>query len=206
MELKLHDFNTSSNVGVIELPDSVFGCELNESLIHQTVTWYLANARQGTHGQKTRSEVRGGGRKPRPQKGGGGSRAGTIRSPLWRKGGKVFAAVTQDYSQKLNKKMFKGAIRSILSELVREGRIKVYEEIQLDSHKTKDFVGKLNRNQVGDCVIFIDDANHNLELASSNLPNIKLLDLKSINPVDLLKYKNVLLTKSSAMQLGGQLQ
>src|SRR5471030_3335862 len=141
----------------LELSEAVFGCEFNEPLIHQVVTAYLAAGRAGTHAQKNRAAVRGGGIKPWRQKGSGRARAGTIRSPLWRKGGVTFAAKPRSYEQKVNKKMYRGALRSILSELVRAERLLIVESFTLETAKTKDFIAKLNTLNLNDRLLIITE-------------------------------------------------
>src|SRR5579872_2003335 len=156
----------------LELADAIFACEFNESLIHQVVTAYMAAGRAGTQKQKTRAEVRGGGAKPFAQKGGGRARAGTIRSPIWRTGGVVFAAQPRSYEQKVNKKMYRGAVRSILSELIRTERLMVVESLVLDTPKTKNFINVLDKLKIKQSVLVITDAvEENLYLASRNLPS-----------------------------------
>lgn len=143
MELQLQSLKAGESAGMIQVSDATFGRPFSESLVHQVVTAYLAGARAGTHAQKTRSQVRGGGAKPFKQKGSGRARAGTIRSPLWRKGGKIFAAVPGDYSQKVNKKMYRSAISAILSELLRQERLLVVDSFSVDSPKTRELLAKL---------------------------------------------------------------
>lgn len=190
MEIKL----SGSSSNCIQVDDNIFNCGYNEPLIHQVVTAYLANARAGTQAQKTRSQVRGGGAKPWRQKGTGRARAGTIRSPLWRGGGVTFAAQNRDYSQKINKKMYSKALRSILSELVREQRLHLVEDIVCEQPKTKvlsDYLTKLNLTNT---LIVVENVSDNLNLSARNLPNIQVLSVNEVNPVSLLNYPSVLMT------------
>ncbi|MEZ5492743.1 MAG: 50S ribosomal protein L4 [Gammaproteobacteria bacterium] len=178
----------------ISLSDDTFGREFNEPLVHQTVVSYLAGARQGTVKQKSRSEVRGGGRKPWRQKGTGRARAGTIRSPIWRSGGTTFAARPRDYSQKLNRKMYRGAMKCILSELVRQERLVVVDNFELDSHKTKSLVSKLKEFNLENVLIVAEDVAENLYLAARNLHTVDVLDVAGLDPVSLIGFEKVLVT------------
>ena len=178
----------------VSVSDKTFGREFNEALIHQVVTAVLAGARQGTKGQKTRAEVRGGGIKPWKQKGTGRARAGTIRSPLWRGGGKSFAAKNRDFSQKVNKKMYRGAMASILSELLRQDRLIVVDSFSLSAPKTKELVAKLKEMALDDVLIVHDDADENLYLAARNLYHVGICDSVSVDPVSLVGFGQVLMT------------
>lgn len=178
----------------ISLSDETFGREYNEPLVHQSVVTYLAGARQGTVQQKTRSEVRGGGRKPWRQKGTGRARSGTIRSPIWRSGGVTFAARPQDFSKKLNKKMYRGAMQCILSELIRQDRLIVVNEFAVESHKTKDLVTKLKDYDLDNVLIVSDQIEENLFLAARNLHKVDVLDVSSLDPVSLIDFDKVLIT------------
>ncbi|NKB32975.1 MAG: 50S ribosomal protein L4 [Pseudomonadales bacterium] len=178
----------------ISLSDESFGREYNEPLVHQTVVTYLAGARQGSVKQKTRSEVRGGGRKPWRQKGTGRARAGTIRSPIWRSGGVTFAAKPQDHSKKLNKKMYRGAMQCILSELIRQDRLIVVNEFTVESHKTKDLVSKLKEFDLDNVLIVSDQIEKNLYLAARNLHKVDALDVSGLDPVSLIDFEKVLIT------------
>lgn len=178
----------------ISLSDEAFGREYNEPLVHQTVVTFLAGARQGTVKQKTRSEVSGGGRKPWRQKGTGRARAGTIRSPIWRSGGVTFAARPQDHSKKLNKKMYRGAMQCILSELIRQDRLIVVSEFALESHKTKDLVSKLQGFELDNVLIVGESVEENLYLAARNLHKVDVIDVTGIDPVSLIGFENVLIT------------
>lgn len=178
----------------ISLSDETFGREYNEPLVHQSVVTYLAGARQGTVQQKTRSEVRGGGRKPWRQKGTGRARSGTIRSPIWRSGGVTFAARPQDFSKKLNKKMYRGAMQCILSELIRQDRLIVVNEFAVESHKTKDLVAKLKDYDLDNVLIVSDQIEENLYLAARNLHKVDVLDVSGLDPVSLIGFDKVLIT------------
>ena len=178
----------------ISLSDETFGREYNEPLVHQSVVTYLAGARQGTVKQKTRSEVRGGGRKPWRQKGTGRARSGTIRSPIWRSGGVTFAARPQDFSKKLNKKMYRGAMQCILSELIRQERLIVVNEFAVESHKTKDLVTKLKDFDLDNVLIVSDRIEENLYLAARNLHKVDVLDVSGLDPVSLIGFEKVLIT------------
>ena len=178
----------------ISLSDETFGREYNEPLVHQSVVTYLAGARQGTVKQKTRSEVRGGGRKPWRQKGTGRARSGTIRSPIWRSGGVSFAARPQDFSKKLNKKMYRGAMQCILSELIRQERLIVVNEFAIESHKTKDLVTKLKDFDLDSVLIVSDQIEENLYLAARNLHKVDVLDVSGLDPVSLIGFEKVLIT------------
>ncbi|MCQ4271405.1 MULTISPECIES: 50S ribosomal protein L4 [Pseudomonas] len=181
----------------IEVSESTFGGEFNETLVHQAVVAYMAGGRQGTRAQKTRSEVRGGGKKPWRQKGTGRARAGTIRSPIWRSGGTTFAAKPQDHSQKLNKKMYRAALRSILSELVRSERLVVVEDFAVDAPKTKGLLSKLDGLGLNDVLIVTDALDQNLYLAARNLPHVDVRDVQGSDPVSLIAYDKVLITVSA---------
>lgn len=183
----------SANASV-SVADAAFGREFNESLVHQVVTAYLAGGRQGTRAQKTRSEVRGGGKKPWRQKGTGRARAGTIRSPIWRSGGVTFAAKPQDFSQKVNRKMYRAAIRTILSELVRQERLVVVEDFVVSSPKTKDMCAKLAELQLGSVLVISDAVEENVYLAARNIPNVDVRDVQGIDPVALVSHDKVVVT------------
>ena len=186
----------------LKVAEDIFGCEFREPLVHQVVTAFLAAARAGTVAQKTRSEVSGGGAKPFRQKGTGRARAGTIRSPLWRKGGVVFAAKPRNYEQKVNKKMYRGAIRSIFSELIRLERLSVVESFQVEAPKTKELITKLNDLKLGKNVLIITEAvDENLYLAARNLPHIEVRDVAAIDPVCLVGTEMVLVTVPALKQI-----
>ena len=194
MELNLALPGNKSGDEKISLSDKAFAREYNEPLVHQTVVTYMAGGRQGSVQQKTRSEVRGGGRKPWRQKGTGRARAGTIRSPIWRSGGVTFAARPQDHSMKLNKKMYRGAMQCILSELIRQDRLIVVNEFAIDSHKTKALVSKLQEFELENVLIVSDQVEKNLYLAARNLHKVDVLDASGIDPVSLIGFEKVLIT------------
>jgi len=181
----------------IEVSERTFGGEFNETLVHQAVVAYMAGGRQGTRAQLTRAEVRGGGKKPWRQKGSGRARAGSIRSPIWRSGGVTFAAKPQDHSQKLNKKMYRAALRSILSELVRQERLVVVEDFAVEAPKTKALVSKLGGLGLSDVLIVTDAVDENLYLAARNLPHVDVRDVQGSDPVSLIAYDKVLVTVSA---------
>ncbi len=181
----------------IEVSERTFGGEFNETLVHQAVVAYMAGGRQGTRAQLTRAEVRGGGKKPWRQKGSGRARAGSIRSPIWRSGGVTFAAKPQDHSQKLNKKMYRAALRSILSELVRQDRLIVVDDFAVEAPKTKALVAKLNGLGLTDVLIISDSVDENLYLAARNLPHVDVRDVQGSDPVSLIAYDKVLVTVSA---------
>lgn len=178
----------------LKVSDVTFGVEYNEALVHQAVVAYLAGARQGSRAQKTRSEVSGGGSKPFRQKGTGRARAGTIRSPLWRSGGTTFAARPQNHSQKLNKKMYRGALRSILSELVRQERLIVVSEFKAETPKTKAMVAKLAELQVSNALIVTDTVDENVYLSARNIPYVDVRDVVGVDPVSLVAHDKVIMT------------
>jgi large subunit ribosomal protein L4 len=194
MELALALPGNKAGKETVSLSDESFGREYNEPLVHQTVVTYMADARQGTVKQKTRSEVQGGGRKPWRQKGTGRARAGTIRSPIWRSGGVTFAARPQDHSKKLNKKMYRGAMRCILSELIRQERLVVVSDFSIDSHKTKDLVSKLKEFELDNVLIVAEEVENNLYLAARNLHKVEAVDAAGIDPVSLIGFEKVLIT------------
>jgi large subunit ribosomal protein L4 len=185
----------------IEVSEVAFGREFNEALVHQVVVAMMAGARAGTKKQKTRAEVRGGGAKPWRQKGTGRARAGTIRSPLWRKGGQIFAAVPRDHSQKVNKKMYRGAMSSILSELIRQDRLRVVDEFVVDQPKTKGLLQKLKAMDLDRVLIVVDKMDDNLYLSARNVPSIGVNEVTGVNPVQLLKYDHVLMTVNAVRKL-----
>lgn len=194
MELNLAKPGSQAGNGTVSVSDETFGKEFNEALVHQTVVTYLAGARQGTVQQKTRSDVKGGGRKPWRQKGSGRARAGTTRSPIWRSGGVTFAARPQDHSRKLNRKMYRGAMRCILSELLRQDRLIVVEQFVLDTHKTKDLAVKLKEFALDNVLIVAEEVAENLYLAARNLHNVDVLDVAGLDPVSLIGFEKVLMT------------
>ncbi len=180
--------------GALQVSETAFGREFNEALVHQVVVAYMAASRSGTRAQKTRSEVSGGGKKPWRQKGTGRARAGTIRSPIWRAGGVTFAAKPQDYTQKVNKKMYRGAMQAILSELVRQERLIVVEDFAVSAPKTKELVGKLKEFDLKDVLVVTDNVDENLHLASRNLHKVDVRDPQGVDPVSLIAFDKVLMT------------
>jgi large subunit ribosomal protein L4 len=178
----------------VDVSDTAFGREFNEALVHQVVVSFMAGARQGTKAQKTRSEVNGGGRKPFRQKGTGRARAGTIRSPIWRGGGATFAAKPRDHSNKVNKKMYRGAMQAILSELVRQERLVVIEDFSIDAPKTKAFSAKLKELELNNVLVVVEEVDENLYLGSRNIRNVDVIDVQGVNPVNLIGFEKVLFT------------
>ena len=189
MELQL-----KNQQGSVTVSETAFGGDFNEALVHQVVTAFLAGGRAGTKAQKTRTMVSGGGAKPFRQKGSGRARAGSIRSPLWRGGGKTFAAVPRDHSQKVNRKMYRGAIRAILGELVRQERLVIVEDFALEAPKTKQLVGKLKDLGLENVLIVTTDVSENLYLAARNLHQVDVRDVQALDPVALIGYDKVLMS------------
>ena len=198
MELALKDAS-----GALEVSETTFGLEFNEALVHQVVVAYAAGARAGTRAQKTRSEVSGGGAKPWRQKGTGRARAGTTRGPIWRSGGVTFAAKPQDHSQKVNRKMYRGAIASILSELVRQERLVVVENFAVETPKTKDLVAKLKGLELKDVLIVTKEVDENLFLSARNLYKVDVRDVAAIDPVSLVGFEKVLITADAVKEIEG---
>lgn len=184
----------------VELSDTAFGREFNEALVHQVVTAYLAGARQGTRAQKTRAEVSGGGIKPWRQKGTGRARAGSIRSPIWRGGGPAFAAKPQDWSQKVNRKMYRGAMQCILAELVRQERLILVEELSVSAPKTKELIAKLSDLNAPRALIVTKEVDENLYLAARNIPHVNVLGTNEVDPVSLIAFDKVVMTVEAAKQ------
>lgn len=195
MELKT---NTGTAVAV---SDAAFGREFNEALVHQIVTAYLAGARQGTKAQKSRSEVSGGGIKPWRQKGTGRARSGTSSSPIWRSGGVTFAAKPRKFDQKVNKKMYRAAMQSILSELVRQERLVVADSFAVESHKTKEFVAKLKELKLDNVLIVAGEVDEKLYLAARNVPHVGVTEASAIDPVSLIAFEKVLVTVDALKKL-----
>lgn len=189
------------NANALTVSENIFGREFNEPLVHQVIVAYRAAGRQGTKAQKTRSEVSGGGAKPWRQKGTGRARAGTIRSPIWRTGGVTFAAKPRDYTQKVNKKMYRGAMQSIMSELVRQSRLIVVEQFSVDSPKTKQLILKLKEFQLNDVLIVTTKVTESLFLASRNLYNVGVSDVAGLNPESLIGFEKVLITSEAVKQI-----
>ena len=196
MELVLKDAQSA-----LEVSEATFGRDFNEALVHQVVVAYAANARQGTRAQKTRAEVTGSGKKPWRQKGTGRARAGTVKGPIWRGGGVTFAAKTQDHSQKVNKKMYRGALKSIFSELVRQDRLIVVESFGVEAPKTKELKAKLNEMQLEDVLIVTPEVDENLFLAARNLYKVDVRDVAGIDPVSLIAFNKVLVTAEAIKQI-----
>lgn len=184
-------------VGTLELNDAVFGVEVNEHLVHLAVVAQLANKRQGTQKAKTRSEVRGGGRKPWRQKGTGHARQGSTRAPQWTGGGVVFAPTPRDYSFKLNKKEKRAALKSALTSRVEEKKFIVLDEINFGEIKTKNFQNVLNNLNVAKALVVLEDGNKNAELSARNIPSVKTARTNTINVYDILKYNTVIATKAA---------
>ena len=180
--------------GSVDVAEAAFGAEFNEPLVHQVVTAYLAGGRAGTKAQKNRSAVRGGGTKPWRQKGTGRARAGTIRSPIWVGGGRAFAAKPRNYEQKVNKKMYRAALRSVLSELVRQDRLVIVKELEIEAPKTKLLATKLKELELDSVLILNEAFDEKLFLAARNLPNVGICDAASIDPVVLIRFEKVLVT------------
>jgi large subunit ribosomal protein L4 len=182
------------NGSSVEVADSAFDAEFNEPLVHQVVTAFLAGGRAGTKAQKTRAQVRGGGTKPWNQKGTGRARAGTIRSPIWVGGGRAFAATPRDHSQKVNRKMYRGALKSVLSELVRQDRLVVTESLAMEAPKTKELAGKLKELGLKSVLIVNEAFDEKVFLSARNLPDVGICDASSIDPVVLMRFEKVLVT------------
>ncbi len=195
MDLKTH------SGGTLTVADSVFGVSYNEGLVHQIVTAYLAAARSGNAAQKTRSEVRGGGAKPWRQKGTGRARAGTSRSPIWAGGGVTFAAKPRDYSQKVNKKMYRGALRSILSHAAEQGRLIVVDSLSLEQGKTQLMKKKMAELGVEKVLFLMDEVDEAVYLASRNIPYVQVLDVEGVDPVSLVRFQHIVATESAIKQL-----
>ncbi len=206
MELAMIDDKGAASGASVGVSDSAFAAPYNEALVHQVVTAWLAGARAGTKAQKNRSDVRGGGRKPWRQKGTGHARVGTIRSPLWRSGGTTFAARPRDWSQKVNRKMYRGAMRSILSELVRSERLRVVESMAVDAIKTKALAGRLKAMGLSDVLIIDESPDDRLLLSCRNLHWVAVMDAAQVNPVSLLAFEQVLVTAPALKKLEERLQ
>jgi large subunit ribosomal protein L4 len=191
----------ASEPGSVDVADAAFGRAFNESLVHQVVTAYLAGGRVGAKAQKNRAEVAGGGTKPWRQKGMGRARAGSTRSPLWRGGGRSFAARPRDYSQKVNRKMYRGAMRAILSELVRQERLVVLAEFMLDAPKTKALVAKLKALGLQNTLILVETVDNNLQLAARNLSGVTVRQASAVDPVSLISFEQVIATVAAVRRL-----
>ena len=195
------NLSLATDGGSVEISETAFAREYNEALVHQVVVAYLAGARQGTKSQKSRSDVRGGGRKPWRQKGTGRARAGTIRSPIWRGGGATFAARPQDHSQKVNRKMYRGALRCILSELIRQDRLVACEAFSVDAPKTKALLEQLKPLNLDNVLIVSETVDENLYLAARNLKHVDVRDVEGVDPVSLISYEKVLVTVGALKKL-----
>ena len=190
-------FLKSSKTTEAEVSEKIFGVEINKDLIAQLIKIYIENSHPGTKAQKNRSAVRGGGKKPWRQKGTGRARAGTSRSPLWRGGGVVFPASTKSAKpKKLNKKMYKSAMRSIFSSLAKENRVFLSDQINIENPKTKDFADFLKKNELKEGLFIVEEISNNLSLASRNLPNVNVTNLNTLNPINLLKFNSVVIAES----------
>ena len=198
MELTIRNDAGGSSMPVA---DTVFGVDYKPGLIHQVVNAYMAGARSGTRAQKTRSEVSGGGAKPWRQKGTGRARAGSSRSPIWRSGGVTFAAKPQDYSQKVNRKMYRGAVRSILSELVRQERLVVVDDFRVAAPKTKELLALLKQHGLTDVLILTDGFDETLYLASRNIPKVDVMAVQDVDPVSMVAFGTVLITAPAVKNL-----
>lgn len=196
----------NDGTGVLEVSDQVFGVDYKPDLVHQVVTAYMAGARQGTKAQKNRAQVRGGGTKPYRQKGTGRARAGTTRSPLWRGGGMTFPARPRRFAQKVNRKMYRGALRSILSELARQERLTVVPEFKVPEPKTKAMVARLEELGVGDVLVIVEGVDDSLWLASRNLHQVDVMTTDEVDPVSLIAFSRVVITEAAVRQLEGRLQ
>jgi len=190
----------------LKVSDETFGKEFNQSLVHQVVTAYRNGGRAGTKAQLTKAEVRGGGRKPRPQKGGGTSRAGSTRSPIWVGGGRAFAAKPRDFAQKVNKKMYRGAIQSMLSELVRQDRLIVTQAFTVDAPKTKLVAAELKKLGLEKVLIIVEGIDEKLFLGARNLPHVEVLPVALLNPLSLVSYDKVLVTVGAVKLIEERLQ
>jgi large subunit ribosomal protein L4 len=201
MDLKLID-ESGKPAATLVAPDSLFGRDYNEALIHQVVTAFQANARSGNRAQKSRGEINKSHKKPWQQKGTGRARAGQANSPLWRGGGKIFpSSPDENFSQKVNRKMYRAGVASILSQLVREGRLSVIEQLALDAPKTKLFAQKIKAlGFSGTVLVVTDKVDENVFLSSRNLPTVLVLEAKEVDPVSLIRFENILLTKGALAQ------
>ena len=204
MKVKVLNLKTNKSTSQ-EVSDGVFARNYNESLVHQITTAYMAAGRSGSKSQKNRAAVRGGGKKPWKQKGTGRARAGTSRGPIWRSGGVTFASQPRDFTQKVNKKMYKGAISVILSELLRTDRLKVVSEFDIAEPKTKNITSLMNSLNIEDALLMTDELDENLYLSSRNLYHVGVCDTQSIDPVSLIGYDNVVMTKAALKKVEAML-
>ena len=199
--MQVNVVSDADDAGSVDLADRTFAVDYNQALVHQVVSAYLAGRRRGTKSQKSRAEVRGGGAKPWRQKGLGRARAGSIRSPIWRGGGATFAAKPRSFEQKVNRKMYRGAMRSILSELIRSERLLVIEDFTLEEPKTKEMAARLAALGVSDVLVVTAERNDTLALASRNLPHVEVQNCGELNPVSLLAFDSVVMTVAAAKRL-----
>lgn len=204
MDISLHS-SSGKKAGSLTVSDAVFAAEYNEPLVHQVVVAYMNAARAGTKAQKTRAEVSGGNSKPFKQKGTGRARAGTTRGPLWRTGGRAFAARPRSYEQKVNRKMYRQAMRSILSELIRQDRLSMVENFAVDAPKTKSLIARLSEMSTNNALIIIDSEDRNLYLAARNVPHVDVVEARQVDPVSLINFEKVLVTKAAMQQLEARL-
>lgn len=202
MELQVKDASGQASGEVISVADKIFGRDFNETLVHQVAVAYMAGGRSGTRAQKSRSDVSGGGAKPWRQKGTGRARAGTIRSPLWRGGGVTFAARPQDHMQKVNKKMYRAAMRAIFSELIRQGRLIVVGDLVISEPKTKTMAARLSGLGVDSALLVTENLDANLLLSARNLPKIEVCDVAALDPVSLIRVDNVVITTAALNRIG----
>jgi large subunit ribosomal protein L4 len=196
----------TANGAELSVSDATFGAEYNEALVHQLVTAYMAGGRSGTKRQKSRAEVRGGGRKPHSQKGTGRARAGSIRSPIWVGGGRAFAARPRNYEQKVNRKMYRAGIRSMLAQLARTDRLVVTEALSLAEPRTKLLVGELKKLSLDSALIVVEAQDEKLQLAARNLPFVEVITVAEINPVALATFDKVLMTVGAVKMIEERLQ
>jgi large subunit ribosomal protein L4 len=196
MDIAIHNSNKKVSVS-----DDAFAASFNEALVHQLVVSYMAGARAGTKAQKTRSQVSGGGAKPWRQKGTGRARAGTIRSPIWRSGGVTFAATPRDFSQKLNKKMYRAGMRSLVSELVRQDRLILIDKLGVTEPKTRQMQARLEELGVHDALLLTDGLDSAVYLAARNIPNIQVMDISIVDPVSLLQQEKVVIDEAALKKL-----
>ncbi|NND65673.1 MAG: 50S ribosomal protein L4 [Gammaproteobacteria bacterium] len=205
MEVQLTK-GTKATKQTVEVNDTVFARRFNESLVHQVVTAHLAQARSGTKAQKNRAQVRGGGAKPWRQKGTGRARAGTSNSPIWRGGGRAFAAAPRKFEQKVNRKMYSSALQVILSELVRQDRLVVVDELNLEAPKTKLLAQTLKAMEADSALIVLEAFDENVMLASRNLPHVAAIDVAAVDPVALIRFDKVVMTVAALRRLEERLQ
>ena len=205
MELAIHSFANGGNAGSLAVDDNVFGQPYREALVHQVVTAYFAAARAGTKAQKTRAEVSGGGAKPWKQKGMGRARAGTTRGPLWRTGGRAFAARPRSYAQKVNRKMYRGALCSILSELIRQDRLMVVDSLDVQQAKTKALIATLSNFGLQDVLLISEDVSEALYLSARNLHWVGLADVEARDPALLISFAKVVVSQAALGRLQEQL-